>query len=176
MLEFFLLHGRMNYSTPTALCAALIEFRKTDLIPSDREISTMEIFLEVFKPIVEITEAIGGEKLVIISTIKPLLHKLLSKHLTEKPSDDNFTKTLKSIIFTDLNGRYDTTEVKKLLNKACLLDPHFKALSFLPKTEKNDIISNVEEETLEMIMASPSETWPALVDPPTKKSKLEKKV
>ena len=45
------------------LCAALIELRKTDLMPSDSEISTMEIFLEVLKPIVEIT----GEKLVTIS-------------------------------------------------------------------------------------------------------------
>ena len=55
-------------------------------MPSDTKISTIEIFLEVFKPIVEITEAIGGEKLLIISTIKPLLHKLLSQHLIEKPS------------------------------------------------------------------------------------------
>ena len=145
-------------------------------MPSDKEISTMEIFLEVLKPIVEITEAIGGEKLVTISTIKPLLHKLLSKHLTKKPSDDTLTKTLKSILFTDLNGHYDTIKVENLLSKACLLDPRFKALSFLPQTEKNDIISNVEEETVEMIIVSPSETRPALVDSPTKKSKLEKKV
>jgi len=60
------------------LCAALIEVHKTDLIPTDTEVSTMEIFLGVFKPTVDITEAIGGEKLVTISTIKPLLHKLLS--------------------------------------------------------------------------------------------------
>ena len=97
------------------------------------------------------------------------MHKLLSKRLTEKPSDDTLTKALKSIIFTDLNGCYVTTEVENLLSKACLLDPHFKALSFLHQTEKNDIISNVEEETLEMIVVSPSETRPALVDPQTKK-------
>ena len=58
----------------------------------------MEIFLEVLKPIVEITEAIGGEKLVTISTIKPLLHKLLSKHLIEQPSDKTtLTKTPKNV-------------------------------------------------------------------------------
>jgi len=56
----------------------LIEIWKTDLIPTDTEVSTMEIFLGVLKPIVDITEAIGGEKLVAIFTIKPLLHKLLS--------------------------------------------------------------------------------------------------
>ena len=43
------------------LCATLIEIRKTELMPDDEEIKTMETFLEVLKPIVEITEAIGGE-------------------------------------------------------------------------------------------------------------------
>ena len=137
------------------LCAALIELRKTELMPNDTEFSTMEIFLEVLKPIVEITEAIDGEKLVTISTIKPLLHKLLSKHLIEQPSDKTtLTKTLKNVILTDLNSRYNDTEVKNLLNKACLLDPRFKALSFLSQTEKTEIISMVEEETLKMVTKS----------------------
>jgi len=46
----------------------------------------MEILLGVLKPIVDITEAIGGEKLVTISMIKPLLHKLLSMHLADRYS------------------------------------------------------------------------------------------
>ena len=53
-------------------------------MPTDTEVSTMGAFVEVLKPIVDITEAIGGEKLVTISTIKPLLHKLLLMHLIEK--------------------------------------------------------------------------------------------
>ena len=153
------------------LCAALIELQRNDLMPSDTEISTMEIFLEVLKPIVEITEAIGGEKLVTISTIKPLLHKLLSKHLIEKPSDKTLTKTLKNILLTDLSSRYNSTEVKNVLNKACLLDPRFKALSFLPQTEKNDIISMVKEETWELAIASIKAQPP--LDPPTKKAKTD---
>ena len=55
-------------------------------MPSEAEIKVMETFIEVLKPIVEITEAIGGEKLVTISTITPLLHKLMSIHLVEKSS------------------------------------------------------------------------------------------
>jgi len=51
---------------------------------------------EVFKPIVDITEAVGGEKLVTISTIKPLLHKLLSMHLIEKNTDTALAKNQKS--------------------------------------------------------------------------------
>ena len=142
-------------------------------MPSDTEISAMEIFLEVLKPIIEITEAMGGEKLVTISTIKPLLHKLLSKHLIEKPTDKTLITTLKNILLTDLSSHYNTTEVKNILNKACLLDPRFKAQSFLPETERNDIISMVEEEKQQMVITS-NEVQPPL-DPPTKKAKQEKK-
>ena len=65
------------------LCAALIETR-TDLM---MEISIMEIFMEVFEPVVEIAEAIGCEKSVIILIIRPLLYKLLSQKLLENLSD-----------------------------------------------------------------------------------------
>jgi len=144
-------------------------------MPSDTEISTMEIFLEVLKPVVEITEAIGSEKSVTISTIRPLLYKLLSKELVEDPSDKPLTKTLKCVMLTDLKDRYDSKE--DLLNKACLLDPRCKALSFLPQTVKNNIINMVEEEALEIAMTpepSPEadvEVQPPLVDPPVKKKK-----
>ena len=114
-----------------SLCAALIEVCRTDLMPSDTEISTMEIFTEVLKPVVEITEAIGSAKSVTISTIRPLLYKLLSKELIDDPSGKPLTKTLKRVMLTDLKDRYDSKE--DLLNKACLLDPRCKALSFYHK-------------------------------------------
>ena len=84
------------------LCAALIEVRRTNLMPSDTAICTMEIFIEVLKPVVEITEAIGNEKSFIISTIRPLLYKLLSKEFIDDPSDKPLTKTLECVMLTDL--------------------------------------------------------------------------
>ena len=67
------------------LCAVLIAVHRTDLMPSDTEISAMKILIEVLKPVVEITEAIGREKSVTISPIRPLLYKLLSKELIDNP-------------------------------------------------------------------------------------------
>ena len=46
------------------LCTTLIEIRKPELMPTNTEISTMEAFVDVMKPIVEITEKIRGEKQV----------------------------------------------------------------------------------------------------------------
>ena len=97
------------------LCAALIEIKKTDLMPSDAEYSSMETFLQVLQPIVEITETLSGEKLVTISAVRPLLHKLLSIHLIEKPSDSSLAKEIKKILMIDLKDRYNKLNQQGIL-------------------------------------------------------------
>ncbi len=42
------------------LCAALLQLKRTDLMPSDDEFSSMEVYVHVMKPLVSITEAIGA--------------------------------------------------------------------------------------------------------------------
>lgn len=59
-----------------ALCATLFELRKGDLMPTDQEFLVMETY--VMKPLVEITEALGGQKFVTISTLRPLIYKLIN--------------------------------------------------------------------------------------------------
>ena len=100
-------------------------------MPSEAEIKVMKTFIEVLKPIMETTEAIWGEKLVTISTIRPFLHKLMSIHLVEKSSDGRLPKTLKHVLLTDLKARYTTTELHSFLNEACFLDPRFKSMFFV---------------------------------------------
>ena len=63
------------------LCATLLELHKGDLWPTDTELKTLEGFVMVMEPLVEITEAIGADKWVTISTLRPILHKLLETHL-----------------------------------------------------------------------------------------------
>jgi len=50
--------------------------------------------IETMKPIVEITEAIRGEKWVTISTVRPLLHGLLDDHLLCSDQDSGLMKTM----------------------------------------------------------------------------------
>ena len=98
-------------------------------MPSEKEFSTLEHFTEFMKPMVEITEAIGGEKWVTISAIRPVLHKLLGIHLQPSPSDSHAVKQMKEVIRKDLKDRY-TSETLDILNKATFLDPRFKGLNF----------------------------------------------
>ena len=109
----------------------------------------MEIFLEVMKPLVLITEAMGGEKWVSISSVRPLLHKL-SKYLEEVPSDLPLKKSLKRAMLSNLKGRYIESSVAQLLNKACFLDPRFKSLSFLSDEDKKAVVMDVENEAKEL--------------------------
>ncbi len=48
------------------LCSALLELKRTDLMPSDDEFSSMEVYVDVTKPLFPITEAIGAQKWVTI--------------------------------------------------------------------------------------------------------------
>ena len=70
------------------VCATLQELHKGDIIPSDAEFTTLELFIKVKKPLVDITEAIGAERWVTISVVRLLLHKLLEVYF--KP--DNITR------------------------------------------------------------------------------------
>ena len=81
--------------------ATLIELRKGELMLTDNEFKTLECFVKVTKPFVDITEALGAEKWVTISTLTPLLHKILNIYLKVASTD------------------------------ASLLDPRFKSLPFL---------------------------------------------
>ena len=131
------------------LCATLLELRKGDLMPSDAEFTIMENYVQIMKPLVDITEAVGAEKWVTISTIRPLLHKLLNVILTSKPTDTRQQKAIKSAIhvYSNLKPRY-TGELLLLLSKAAFLDPRLKlkVLPLLSLAEKEELRAAIEAE------------------------------
>lgn len=55
------------------LCDALLELCKGELMPSDGEFATLESFVKVMHPLLQITEAIGAKKWVTISAVQSLL-------------------------------------------------------------------------------------------------------
>jgi len=57
------------------ICATLMDLKKGELMPTDVEFKTLEHSVEVIKPFVDITEALGAEKWVTVSTLTPLLPK-----------------------------------------------------------------------------------------------------
>ena len=55
---------------------------------------------------------------------------------------------MKKITMGDLKDRYD--DIMSLINKACFLDPRFKALAFMTDSDKSFTIASVDEEAQEL--------------------------
>ena len=85
------------------ICATLIELRKGEMIPTDNEFKTLECFVKVTKLFVDITEALGAEKWVTISTLIPLLHKILNIYLKVASTDEKVVAAMKEAMYQDLS-------------------------------------------------------------------------
>ena len=160
------------------LCATLIEIRRSDLMPTDAEISNMEGFVEAMQPFAEITEVMGKEKQVSFSAVRLFLFKLLSIHLIEKASDSSVMKQIKQVVKSDLEDRYSDLHLMMLLNKACFLDPRFKSLSFLSEEDRKGVLLSVEEEAAHIkteMVSSKGESAADGPGPSMKKAKQESK-
>ena len=131
------------------LCATLLEVKRAYLFPSEEEFIAMDVYLDVMKPLVTVTEAISAQKWVTISTLRPLLHKLLKSHLIEKSSDTSLAKKMKSEMNNNLSSRY-TDNLLLLLSKAAFLDPRLKNLPFLSPIEVNELHDLIRQEAVQI--------------------------
>lgn len=83
-MEFYLcMMGRL-LEQQAAVCAAVIELKRMDLLPSGDDLKLVENVIEVLKPFKDITKNVSGEKYTTVSLVKPLLHHLLTQSLKVK--------------------------------------------------------------------------------------------
>uniref|UniRef100_A0A1X7V2U9 Uncharacterized protein n=1 Tax=Amphimedon queenslandica TaxID=400682 RepID=A0A1X7V2U9_AMPQE len=160
------------------LFAALLDVKWADLFPSDDEFITMDVYLDVTKPLVTIKEAISAQKWVTISKLRPLLHKLLKSHLIKISSDTSLAKKMKSEMNNNFRSQY-TDNLLLLLSKAAFLDPRLKNHPFLSPIEVNELHDLISQEAGQIAESNHSavdeidiDTDSAAVMPPsTKKAK-----
>ena len=147
-------------------------------MPSDSEFIILEEYIATMKPIIEITEAIGGEKWVIISTVRPLLHKLLEDYLSCKPLDSKLKKDMKTAMADNLAGRYVQSALM-FLNISTFLDPRFKLPTFLTDEEKKPLLEFIEAEMVENTLVTvkkETEDTQEDTNPPKKKLRGERQL
>ena len=164
---FYMVNRVLEQQQP--ICATLLELRRGDLMPSDSEFATLESYRDIMKPLVDITEAIGAEKWVTVSTIRPILHKLLNVHLKLSPGrDSQVVRAMKEAISSDLSKRY-TDSTLEILAKATFLDPRFKTLQFLKPEERREIELNIELDMVEILSAANVSNDNIPSEPPAKR-------
>ena len=120
-------------------------------MPEGTECSIIENLISILHPFQEATEIMSKEKYPTISSVKPVLYKLLEKTLEAKEDDGNATKMMKKEIKSDLAQRYQTSDIKEVLNTTTFLDPRYKALPFLPAADREKIYDTVKDELTTML-------------------------
>ena len=125
-----------------AISSILAEDRKNwRKMPTDAEFSTMEIVIDVLKPL-PLTDALSGEKQVTVSAVLPVMKHVKSK-LSPVSSDCRLAKEMKQVIWNDLETRYTDPEVSDILNISSFLDPRFKDQHL---QNKEETVSSITQE------------------------------
>ena len=139
-----------------AIAAVLMEGNMRHLMPESAEWTVIEELAEILEPFQQATEAMSGVKYPTVSTIKPLLYKLLEKTLKASETDST---TVKEAIKGDLQGRFQSPAIQKIVNVATYLDPRYKELHvpFLDERNKQRIVDDVRDELLELDTTEPTD-------------------
>ena len=125
-----------------AVCAVLLDSEKRsdrDLMLTSQEFLVAEELLAILEPFNDATEVVSGEKYPTIGIVLPVLHKFLHKTLKVSEDDSPIVREIKNAIKSNLENRYQDSEVKKTLRLATYLDSRFKALSFLNEADRIEV-------------------------------------
>ena len=80
---------------------------------------------------VEMTEGIGGEKWVTISSVRPLIQKITSCFLQTSDSDHSTVKEMKEVMLHKFDHYCGEGCDLAMLDKAMLMNPRFKNVTFV---------------------------------------------
>ena len=164
----------------TAISAVLVEGKDRHLMLESGDWEVVEILVDLLKPFQQATTVMRAVRYPTLSTVKPLLYKLLTKTLKITDGDCPTAKAVKQEIKKDLEDRYHNTTVERIINFATFLDPRYKELPFLDSFSKQRIIEQVEDElislecdTMDQQMVAEEECEVAIEDeePPVSKKK-----
>lgn len=94
--------------------------------PSDGEFSHLKTVATVLKPFSDLTEALSGERQVTASAIRPVLKHIFNNILVQVEGESDLAREMKVAIAADLQQRYNSPNVARVLDVCSFLDPRFK--------------------------------------------------
>ena len=112
--------------------------------------SIIDDLIKNLEPFQKITEVMSKEKFPTISSVRPLLYKLLEKTLKITSDDNATTKAMKEAVSKDLSNRYQTDTLKNVVIVAAILDPRYKELPFLSSAESKEIFDHLKQLLIDM--------------------------
>lgn len=143
-----------------ACCAVLAADRSSwHLMPKDSDVRTLEMVCQLLRPLNDFTDLLASETKTTLSSLKPVMEHITGI-LEEKEEDDALTKQMKKVMRDDLQQRYSSEDVSKLIDIACFTDPRFKG-NFSQNKDETVMFIVEEAVKLEEITSRPPQELPA---------------
>ncbi len=123
-----------------AICAALVENRnKWCLMTTDTDITTLETVREVLGPLSTFTFSLCGEKGETLSSVIPVMWKILSC-VQDSETDSVLSRSMKTEIRKYLEMRCSNEHLQILLNSSTFFDPRIKNTFVTKEKEVNEVL------------------------------------
>lgn len=104
---------------------------------SESEWNLMDSLVKVLKPFELATVVLSSDSEITISKVRPIIHKIITKHMKFNDDDSKLIKRFKSTVSDDLKKRFNFDEIEESEQKditvshiASFLDPRFKSMKF----------------------------------------------
>lgn len=165
------------YSMRAPVSTVLLSSTKSSeskLLLTPEEWTLVGELVEVLRPLSLVTESLSAESYPTISFAYPQFLNLINSSMQINPVDSDAVCDLKTSVSSAINQRLGANlNLTKFLGVSCLLDPRFKALSFLPRLLREEAREFAEERLLEQEATSTSNADCVLVDNTSNKDPLK---
>ena len=117
---------------------------------SSQEWRVLEDLADLLSPFKQASEYLSGEKYLIISAVSPLLSAIKEK-IEPSENDLPIIREVKKKLAADLDKRYNSPDLVRVLNVSSYLDPRFKMLSHLPDETREECAVEVKRLVLKLM-------------------------
>uniref|UniRef100_A0A8C1L2T9 Uncharacterized protein n=1 Tax=Cyprinus carpio TaxID=7962 RepID=A0A8C1L2T9_CYPCA len=119
--------------------------RGTPAMLTNAELEKIEKLETLLEPCRYVTELLGGEQYISCSAVLPALCHLF-RLMTGSDDDPGYVLRFKAAFTSDLSKRKQSTNLQ-WLKVATALDPRFKDLKCLPRSEREEVWKLIKEES-----------------------------
>lgn len=121
-----------------AINLALLEVKEDTSDLQACDLKALKELVLILKPFDTATVAMSTQSKCTISSVHPLKYALLAS-LRQAPITNALVKAARDTMVVNLNSRYADGDSDILLQEASFLDPRYKTMPYLQKTERDKL-------------------------------------
>ncbi|XP_017489963.1 PREDICTED: zinc finger BED domain-containing protein 1-like [Rhagoletis zephyria] len=127
---------------------------------SDSGWDSIDVLIYLLTPFQIATTVLSSDSEITISKVKPIIHKIITKHMRSEKTDTKLAKTFKEKVVADLRSRFHFEDIEdptqeniSIAHLASFLDPRFKQLKYVEYDAFREEIKNYVKKEYNQIGA-----------------------